>query len=501
MNKVTLLGAGPGELDLLTIKGVDALKDADCIIYDRLLNPDMLKLAPDTCECIYVGKQNHKHTMPQDDINKLLVEKANQYNHVVRLKGGDPYVFGRGGEEALYLKSYGIEVEVIPGISSSIAALAMAGIPITHRGLSKGFQVITAHSKKDSLADIDYSSLLDEDVTLVFLMGLAHVGEIATGLIRAGRASNTPAAVVSNGTTNHQKKVLGTLENIESEVINSDIDSPAIIVVGKVVSLANELDFFENRPLFGKRYLLPKIKHFTYSFTNGSSYSESNQLEEQLINNGAEVISIITGTIMPEEVELSFLDNNNGSSLIVFTSANGVSSFFYNLDRQGMDMRNLLHYKFAVIGQKTKNALLEYGIKADIISKKQNGDDLAMEINNSTLNIKDIYWFTTLDHSDSLSNTLKDNYNLHIYNCYSNIKDKITIDESLHNEIDACDGIIFTSGSNAKAIIPLISDIMPRKIYSIGPTCSKCINGLGYDELIEADVSSYEGLMERILCK
>ena len=196
LKKVVLVGAGPGEWGLLTLKGAEYLKQADCVIYDRLLNKKFLEMTPEGCEKIFVGKENHNHTMKQDKINELLYEKSKEYNLVVRLKGGDSYVFGRGGEEALYLLERDVNVEIVSGVTSPIAALSAAGIPITHRGLAKGFQVITAHSRKDEPADIDYSQLLDDTVTLVFLMGLSHVAEIAKGLINAGRSLDTPAAVI-----------------------------------------------------------------------------------------------------------------------------------------------------------------------------------------------------------------------------------------------------------------------------------------------------------------
>ena len=185
MGKVILVGAGAGDTGLLTIKGKKYIEEADCIIYDRLASPELLGMAKHGCECIYVGKENHKHIMKQDAINELLYKKSREYSLVVRLKGGDPYVFGRGGEEALYLRKRKIDIEVVPGVSSVVAALADAGIPITHRGIAKGFQVITAHSKKDEEAQIDYTLLTDESMTCVFLMGLAHVEHIAEELIRA----------------------------------------------------------------------------------------------------------------------------------------------------------------------------------------------------------------------------------------------------------------------------------------------------------------------------
>ncbi|MCR5415820.1 MAG: uroporphyrinogen-III C-methyltransferase [Pseudobutyrivibrio sp.] len=497
MGKVVLLGAGPGEIELLTIKGERLLKKADCIIYDRLANPAMLSLAPITSEKIFVGKKNHLHTMPQDKINELLVEKANEYELVIRLKGGDPYVFGRGGEEAIFLKEHGIEVEVVPGVSSSIAALSTAGIPITHRGLSKGFQVITAHSKRDQLSDIDYSQLTDDTVTLVFLMGLAHVAEIAKGLMSVGRDSATPVAVISNGTTNHQSKCIGTLATIGEDIKKANIVSPAIIVVGNVVSLSNQLDFFEKRPLFGKKYFLPTIHHFNYSYIDGVIETDKNELEDALISLGAEVVRVQAGSISADVIDLSFINDACDGDYLVFTSANGVKSFFWNLNTiNKFDTRILGKFKFAVIGHKTESALRSFGINADVISDVQNGIDLADRLNNAIDKPVAVHWLCCKDTSKGFEDNLRKDIVLSKHVCYENISTELECSEALIEDLKQCDGAIFTSGSNATSTIPFIKNYMPKNIYSIGPACSKKIRELGFDNIKEAKISSYAGILE-----
>ena len=496
---VVLLGAGPGEIGLLTLKGLECIKKADCIIYDRLLNKDILAFAPDVSEKIFVGKENHFHTMTQDKINELLFEKAKEYNLVVRLKGGDPYVFGRGGEEALYLKERGVKVEVVPGISSSIAALSAAGIPITHRGLSKGFQVITAHSKKDQLADIDYTQLIDESVTYVFLMGLSHVGEIAAGLMAAGRSADTKAAVVSSGTTNHQKKVLGTLSDIDAKVKVAGIQSLAIIVVGDVVSLSDELNFFEERPLFGKKYFLPIIKSFNYSLVGFEEKSRINELEKSLISKGAEIVTVTAGTIVPTKCDLSFLDSLSEDSCIVFTSGNGVKAFFWNLyEVAGLDGRVLGKARFAAIGQKTAEVLRNFGYRADFISKKQNGEDLAVLLNEKLEAGTSIYWLCQKSSSEYFEGNISVQFNLNKIYCYENVESDIEVTDSFLSEVGSCDGAIFTSGSNASFAINLLGAHLPKAIYSIGPACSKRIETYGFSVTSEAKISSYEGVIKCI---
>lgn len=495
--KVALIGAGPGDLDLLTLKGKEYLRKADCIVYDRLCNKKMLELANSDCEMIFVGKANHHHTMKQDDINELLFEKAKEYDFVVRLKGGDPYVFGRGGEEALYLKEREISVEIVPGVSSSIAALADAGIPITHRGLAKGFQVITAHSRKDEPTNIDFTQLLDEDVTLVFLMGLAHVGEIARGLINAGRSADTKAAVVSNGTTNHQRKVVGTISNIEDLVNEAGLESPSIIVVGKVVGLASELDFFEKRPFFGKRFFLPKIQSFNYKLETGITEILYNELEERLEKDGAKVTTVVTGKIKPVECDLGFIKLAALGDYIVFTSGNGVRSFFWNLfERYGKDIRAIADFRFAVVGEKTAAILREFGIVADLIPEKQIGAELAELLKKNVNAGTNLYWLCGKVQSPEFEKTLGDAYSLNKIVCYENVGSELTISDELRDEIRKCDGAIFTSGSNAKAVKGIA---LPDKVYSIGPSCTKVLNDYGINQVSEAEVSSYEGIIKSLL--
>ena len=500
LGKVVLVGAGPGDLGLMTIRGQEYLKKADCIVYDRLLNPKLLSIAPEGCEKIFVGKENHLHTLPQEKINELLYEKACDHRIVVRLKGGDPYVFGRGAEEALYLIDKGVRVEVVPGISSSIAAAAASGIPVTHRGVAKGFQVITAHSKTDSLSDIDFGQLTDETVTYIFLMGLSHVGEIARGLISVGRKNSTPVAVISNGTTEHQKKVVSTLAGIEEAVASSGINSPAIIVVGEVVGLEKALCFFEKRPLFGSKIFLPVIRGFDYALGEKRTSFFENDLEEKLTEQGAEVVTVCSGRIRPLKCDLHFLNTLKKDSFIVFTSANGVKAFFWNLfEVNDLDLRALSNVKFACIGQKTASTLRGFGFKADIISEKQTGEGLALLLNKHIDPESEIYWFCQKNTSELFEKNIDSRVTLTKIICYENEQLIDTIDDPAIENVKTCDMAIFTSGSNAAFSIEKFGRALPDKIISIGPACSKMITGSGYEVFKEAKVSSYEGIMELLL--
>lgn len=241
--KVYLTGAGPGDVELLTLKAARVIKEADCIIYDRLANPEILKMAKDGCVFVYVGKEDGRHTLPQEDINEKIYQEACKYNVVVRLKGGDPFVFGRGGEEGAYLHQRGVAYEVIPGITSAISVPAYAGIPVTHRGVSVSFRVVTGHEAKKSHSQIAWENFKTDD-TIIFLMGLHNLENIAKKLIEVGKSPQFPVAVISKGTTKEQQVVVGTLQDITQKAKN--LPTPALIVVGKVVKLREQLEWFNS---------------------------------------------------------------------------------------------------------------------------------------------------------------------------------------------------------------------------------------------------------------
>ncbi|RUM61161.1 MAG: uroporphyrinogen-III C-methyltransferase [Sulfurimonas sp.] len=244
MSTVYLTGAGPGDMELLTLKALRVVQEADVIIYDRLANPQILKKAKNGCEFVYVGKEDGKHIMPQDQINETIYQNALKHQTVVRLKGGDPFVFGRGGEEAAYLHERNIPFEIIPGITSAVSAPAYAGIPVTHRGVAVSFRVVTGHESPDKeSSQIPWENFKTDD-TIVFLMGLHNLDKISKKLIEVGKAPTYPCAVISKGTTSQQRVVVGTLENIVERA--QGIPTPALIVVGKVVALREQLQWFRH---------------------------------------------------------------------------------------------------------------------------------------------------------------------------------------------------------------------------------------------------------------
>lgn len=516
MGKVVLVGAGPGDTGLLTLKGEKYIRQADCLVYDRLSSPDFLSMAKSGCELIYVGKENHKHVLKQDAINQLLYEKARVHELVVRLKGGDPYVFGRGGEEALYLVERQVEVEVVPGVSSSIATLADAGIPITHRGVAKGFQVITAHSRKDREADIDYSLLTDPSITCVFLMGLAYVKNIAEGLMKAGRNPDTPAAVISNGTLANQRKCVGTLQDIGDKIREANLKSPAIIVVGDVVSLSDRLNFFEKRPLFGRRIFVPYIEAMG---TGGASEAlGSNELISSLQKLGAKVDAIKTGKINPILIS-DFKETITEADWILFTSKNGVRSFFYNLEMAGADIRAIGRAKFGVVGKATAKELEAHHIYPDLIPGMQTGEGLALALNDSMNHIDHIdrklkvCIFGAREADGDLEAGLSGICQAKKIDAYVNEtvegSRRATIRKDIGNPIrdssieaaleDPIQEAVFTSASNVHRFFQMMPEnLKVERAYSIGEKTTAALQTYPVGELVEAKNCSYEGLIDLI---
>ncbi len=489
---VYLVGGGPGDEDLITVKGRDLIREADCIIYDRLSSPELLSYAKEACEQIYVGKANHHHTMKQEQINALLVTKAMQYKKVVRLKGGDVFVFGRGGEEAIALFESGVPFEVVPGISSAIAGLAYAGIPITQRGVAGGFHVVTAHDKDDKLAAIDFKAMASSKDTCVFMMGLNEIENITKCMMEAGKDPTTGAAVISCATTPEQRVCQTELQYLSRESKKANLVSPALIVIGDVVKLRGRLGFEETAPLSGKKYLVPKI---------GIEISE---LAKRLRKEGASVKEITVGQIETIDCELS-VEAMKRVSWIVFTSKNAIDAFFLNLYRSGLDSRNLFGIKFAVIGQKTQESLLHYGIKADKIPLEYHSEALA-DMLMKEVRKSDVVWYPK---AESIDNNLKKRVSefctLEEIPMYRNLPpEKVEIPEEF---VSTCDGVFFTCASSVYRVMKALQGKLPVNwkndgaIVSIGPKCSAAIIESGITNFVQADHISYEGMVQKIIHK
>ena len=485
VGKVILLGAGPGDPGLITVKGLEAIREAGCIVYDRLASPELLAEAKPQCEKIYVGKANHHHTMKQEEINELLAQKSMEYDKTVRLKGGDVYVFGRGGEEGLYLRKKGVEFEVIPGVSSCIAGPAYAGIPITHRGKALGFHVVTAHDRRDELADIDFKAMAGGTETCVFLMGLSKVGEIAEKLMEAGMPEQTKAAVISQATTPGQKTCVSDLLHIEEEVKHADLVSPALILVGEVVSLREELNFYENRPLSGKRYLIPRI--------GGKPTRLGNLLKEQ----GAFVDEVQVGEIVRGGGNFT-AEELGSADWLIFTSKNGVHSFFHQFREKGMDLRSLASVKIAAIGGKTAEMLEELGLYADLIPDDFHSGALA-EAMKQRLTGSETVWYLKAGNADShLQEALEKHCRFREIIVYENCEAEPNLDDL--PPLQEYDGILFTCASSAKRLGKAMGNLWGAcRIYSIGPKTTSCLKKCGAKSVLEAKLSTYDGLAERVI--
>ncbi len=365
---VFLVGAGPGDAGLITVKGLACIESADVIVYDRLLDERLLEGARHDCEMIYVGKASAEHTMPQADINRLLVEKANQGKTVVRLKGGDPFVLGRGGEEADELFSAGITFEIVPGVTSAVAVPAYAGIPVTHRGISSSFAVITGHEDPSkSNSSIQWHKLAGAVDTYVFLMGMKNLSEITAKLREHGLASDTPAAVIKNGTNPEQITITGTVSDIADRAREAGLSAPVILVVGGVVKMREKLRWFETRPLFGKRILVTRSRH------------QASALSKLLYERGS--LPLELPAIAIEHIEATREMEQTLRSLsryhwTVFTSVNGVDAFFEQLNALGLDSRALHGVKIAAIGPATAAALESRGVRADFYPQAFTTDGL-----------------------------------------------------------------------------------------------------------------------------
>ncbi len=363
--KVYLIGAGPGDPGLLTLRGRELLEQAQSVVYDRLVGEDILSMMPEQAEKINVGKNAGHHPVPQERINEILVEKAMEGKRVVRLKGGDSFVFGRGGEELEKLRENGIEFEVVPGITSAIAAAAYAGIPVTHRDFCSSLHLITGHRKGNDSLNLPYQALAQLEGTLIFFMSVSTIGEIAEGLIAGGMDPQMPSALVENGTRPEQRKVVSTLGKIAAEAEEKKVVSPALFLVGKVCALSDRFDWYDRLPLKGKRILITRPA------------GARNDLAKLLREYGARVTHIPAIRVQEVPFETEGLDRASG---LLFTSSSGVAFFFEQLWKIGKDARALYGKKMFCVGRETARTLERYGIRADFVPSSYSGGQLALEL-------------------------------------------------------------------------------------------------------------------------
>ena len=494
---VYLVGAGPGDPGLLTLRGLEVLRLAEVVIYDHLANPRLLAYAPETALRVEAGKSVGHCTLNQAQINQALLDHAQQGLRVVRLKGGDPFVFGRGGEEADYLRQHGCRYEVIPGVTAAIGASAYAGIPVTHRDDASSLCLVTGHDDPLRSSRIDWRLLAHFSGTLVVYMGVTRLSGICAKLIHEGKSDQTPACMIQWGTLPAQRTVVGTLATLPSLVAEAGIGPPALLVVGDVVSRRQELAWFEHRPLFGQRIVVTR------------PLEESVRSASQLEAMGAEVVSAPMVQILPVEdtveVDAAILGLARFDWL-VFTSSNGVRAFFQRLWQLGKDLRVVGHLKFAAIGPTTAEALEKWQIRADLVPDAFRSEELA-----EALAVAASRQRILLARADRGRTLLKDRLSqvaeVEQVAVYRNVDaDASTLPTGLMQRLEegSVDWVTLTSSAIAERFLGLLTDRAREqvggrvKLASLSPVTTSAIERLGFFPTVEARRYDWDGLIDAI---
>lgn len=498
--KVYLIGAGPGDVKLITVKGLECIKKADTIVYDRLANPRLLSFRREDAELIFVGKGPNNHTLTQDEINKVLVREAEKGKIVTRLKGGDPYVFGRGGEEAEVLRSRDIPFEIVPGITSAIAVPAYAGIPVTHRDFTSTFTVITGHedpTKEET--NINWPRLASDPGTLIFLMGVGNLPKIVEKLIAHGKEGITPVALIRWGTRPEQQVVTGVLNNIIAEVEKAGLTSPAIIIVGQVVTLRETLKWFENKPFFGQRILVTRARE------------QASVLAEKIEELGGEAWEFPTITIKPPE-DLGLLDKavqeTSTYDWLIFTSVNGVKAYFNRLLELKIDIRSLGDVKICAIGPKTQESLEDKGLVVAYVPEEYKAEAIISGLKDKLVPGQRIL----LPRADLARPILVDSLKemgmvideVIAYRTVLGSEDKdLLVNKLVNKEISV---VTFTSSSTVRNFMTLLEDRQDKDkilqnliIACIGPITTDTASELGLRVDVMAQDYTIDGLVEALL--
>ena len=478
---VYLVGAGPGDPGLFTRRGEELLRSADVVVYDRLASRVLLDLAPPGAELIDAGKSPAGVALTQEQINEVLVDRGRAGRNVVRLKGGDPFVFGRGGEEAEACRAAGVPFEVVPGVTSAIAAPAYAGIPVTHRGVSTSVTVVTGHEDPTKPGtDTDWDALARAGGTLVVLMGAGNVREIARLLVEGGRAETTPVAAVRWGTRPEQHTVRGTLATIA----DLGVEAPSAIVVGDVAGL--DLGWFEQRPLFGRRIVVTRARE------------QASTLRTRLEELGAEVIELPSIATEPVDFELPPLDQY---AWLVFTSANGVDAFFERgLAPAGLDARALGGAYVAAIGPGTSDALARRGIRVDLVPERFVAESLLAAFPDPRREGEQVL----IARADSARDVLPQGlhaagYSVAVLGVYRTVPvepDPADLARVRAGEVDL---VTFTSSSTVTNFCDAVgADAAPARVVSIGPVTSETARVRGLTVHVEADPHTIDGLVDAV---
>ncbi|MGL1932643.1 MAG: uroporphyrinogen-III C-methyltransferase [Desulfotalea sp.] len=503
LGKVYLVGAGPGEPGLITVRGKQLLQRAEVVVYDYLANPKLLKHAPKSTEFIYVGKKgNAHHAYTQEEINQILVDNSQAGKMVVRLKGGDPFIFGRGGEEIQEIQAAGIPFEVVPGVTSATAAATYAGIPITHRDFTASVAFLTGHedpTKKKS--NIDWSKLATGAGTIVVYMGIKNLPIIVDNLVKNGRDPKTPVAVVRWASTPQQRSVVGTLETITEVVAEAKIKPPALIIIGGVVSLRETIDWFEKRPLFGKKIIITRTR------------DKASELVYELEESGANCIECATINISPvkkpKELDCA-LERINEFHWILFTSLNGVKYFFERLHAKGMDARDLKGPSIAVIGKSTADYLHTFGVNADLIPSVFTGEGLAESLLDQGIEGRSILIPRAKQAREVVPETLRGaGAQVTIAPVYINNPVVDKRDDILRElKSGTVDVLTFTSSSTVTNFISmlnlehqeeLVTLLSGTQIVAIGPITAKTVTDNGLTVDVQPTTHTIPAMLEAIL--
>lgn len=496
---VYLVGAGPGDPGLMTVKGKELIEAADVLVYDALICPDIPTWAPSGCERIYVGKRSSNHALPQNEINRLLVRKAQEGKNVVRLKGGDPMVFGRGGEEAEALQQEGIPFEIVPGITSAIAGPAYAGIPVTHRKHCTQFTVFTGHESPDKRESIlDLEGIAKASGTKIILMGMSRLGEIMKGLIACGQNADTPAAAIQWATTGRQKTVAGSVKTLDQLVRKAGLSSPAVIVIGDVVQERASINWFEKLPLFGKRIVVTRTR------------KQAGGLSKKLRSLGADVIELPTIRITDPTDIRSFAEtvvDAHSYEWLIFSSPNGVERFFKAFFAAFNDIRHIGGARIAAIGPGTAAKLKEYGLAVDLMPQKSVAESLVKAFKDARPEIggiehRTILWIHAEGARNVIATGLADMQAIVdeciAYKTVAETDDIQGAQERLRR--DGAGIITFTSSSTAENFFKLDLPWPDKcKAASIGPVTTKALTELGHAPSIKASQYDIDGLVAAIV--
>jgi len=497
---VYLVGAGPGDPGLMTVRALEIIRAADVIVYDYLAGSRFTEEAKPDAELIYVGKKGRDHTLEQIDINAVLIEKAREGKSVARLKGGDPYVFGRGGEEAEDLVDAGIPFEVVPGVTSAVAAPAYAGIPVTHRNHASMVTFITGHENPDKEESaIDWDVLARNPGTLVFLMGVKNLPNISRSLIECGKPADTPAALIRWGTTPQQVSVVSTLADLPAEAERKGIKAPAVLVVGSVASLHNKLGWFEKRPLLGKKVLVTR------------SRAQSRRMAEKISLQGGVPILFPTIVIQPPE-DFSALDESirriKDFDWVIFTSVNGVEHFFQRFFEIRDDIRDMAGPRIGAIGPVTASSIRKLGIKVDLLAKEFVAEGVLAQLSKEEVLGKRFL----IPRAEKARDILPDGIAqmggaVEVVSVY---RTGIPVDSVIENargllEKRDMDAVTFTSSSTITHFVEMLgpdnvaSLLSGVAVASIGPVTSQTAREQGLTVHVEASEYTTDGLVDALV--